>query len=115
MGVEVVIYRSSPISLEEWRGLVLSDSTLRLRSEPYSALNPKSREQIKIAKGVADTEIQRNGEWVPFLRWRRGALIAAYMPEFELSSNQVRLKLVQVAKQLHATLGTDAGDEALDW
>ena len=115
MSIAIVIYRPSPISLDEWRALVSSDGSLRLRSEPYSARNPKSGDLITIPVGEADAEIQNTGEWVPFLRWCRGSLTTEYESEFEVPSNPVRLKLVQVAKQLHAVLGTDAGDEALQW
>jgi hypothetical protein len=115
MSLGIVIYRSSPISLDEWKAIVSSDSDLRLRAAPYSARNPKSGELLAIPAGEADAEIQHTEEWLPFLRWRRGSLTTEYEPEFEVSSNPVRLKLVQVATQLHAVLGTDASDEALEW
>jgi hypothetical protein len=115
MSVGIIIYRSSPISLDDWRSVVSSDSTLRLRSEPYSARNPESGCLISIPAGEADAEIYSAGEWLPFLRWRRGSLLTEYASEFETPTNPVRLKLAQVAKQLGAVLGTDADDEALEW
>jgi hypothetical protein len=116
MSIGIVIYRSSPISLNEWKAIVSSDSGLRLKAAPYSAPNPESGELLAVSAGEADAEIQdTGGEWLPFLRWRRGSLTTAYEPEFEVPSNPVRLKLVHVAKQLHAVLGTDASDEALEW
>ena len=115
MSIEIIIYRSPSISLDEWRTVVSSDSSLRLRSEPYSVSNPISRELIVIPVGEADAEIQSATEWLPFLRWRQGSLATKYASEFEVASNPVRLKLVQVAKQLHAVLGTDVSDEPLEW
>lgn len=115
MGIGIVIYRSSPISLEEWHAVVASDASLRDRGQPYAATNPKSGELLNIAASEADAEIQVSGEWIPLLRWRRGALVAEYRAEFEAPSNPVRLKLSEVARRLNAVLGTDAGDEALNW
>jgi len=115
MSTGIVIYKSPLISLDEWRNLISSDNSLRLRLDPYSACNPKSGERITIPAGEADTEIQVMGQWEPFLHWRRGSLTMKYMPEFETPSNPIRCKLVQVAKKLHAVLGTDVSDEALGW
>jgi hypothetical protein len=115
MSVAVLIYRSPQISAQEWRAFVSSDGLLRLRTEPYTARNPKSGKVIAIPMGEGDSEIQIAGQWLLFLRWRSGSLTTEYEPELELPSNPLRLKLAQVAKQLQATLGTDAGDEALEW
>ena len=42
---------------------------LRLRSEPYVAVNPKTGERIQIPAGQADAEIAIEGKWLPFLRF----------------------------------------------
>jgi hypothetical protein len=59
------------IALSEWIAIVDEDDTLRLRVEPYVAINPRTGEKISIKPGDADAEIQINGEWLPFLHQRR--------------------------------------------
>lgn len=115
MSVAILVERPQRIALEEWRAVVAADSHLRLRSEPYFAMNPRTGESIQLPLGEADCEVLEDGEWVPFLRWQRGKLATEYRDEFEDPANLTRQKLVAVAKQLGAVLRTDAGDEPLEW
>ena len=115
MSVAILVQRTESITLEEWRGVVAADSHLCMRTDPYFAVNPRTGESIQLPLGEADCEIQEDGEWLPFLRWQRGRLATEYRDEFEDPGNLARRKLVAVAKVLGAVLGTDAGDEALEW
>jgi hypothetical protein len=115
MSVAIVLERPERITLEEWRGVVARDGLLRIRTEPYFAMNPRTRATIQLPLREADGEIQEDGEWVPFLRWQRGKLTTEYRDEFDDPTNRVRLKLVEVAEVLGAVLKTDAGDERLAW
>jgi hypothetical protein len=103
------------IAAEEWLQIVTSDGDLRLRKEPYIAVNPVTGETIQIDVGEADSEIHVNGEWLPFLCWRRGDLTTKYVRELEDKNNPRRMKLVAVANQLKAIIVSDAGDEPLAW
>jgi len=96
--------------------LVDEDDDLRLRVEPYIAFNPTTGEKISIKAGEADTEIQVHGQWVPFLRFRKGGNLAMkYLQEFDDTHNPTRLKIAAVAKSLGAFITTDAGDDVLSW
>ena len=88
---------------------------LRLRSEPYVAVNPKTGERIQIPAGQADAEIEIEGKWLPFLRFRGGALTTRYRRAFDDPTDPIRARIALVAKQLGAVIGTDAGDEILAW
>ena len=92
-----------------------ADPQLRLRTDPYFAVNPHTGASIRLPLGEADCEFEDSGEWVPFLRWRRGSLVTEWVPEHEKPRNPARNKLVQVARSFQARLGTDAGDEELGW
>ena len=107
--------RPSTISLEEWKQVVEQYADLRLRSEPYVAVNPKTGERIQMPAGQADAEIQVQGRWVPFLRFSRGALTTRYRREFDDPTDPIRARIALVARQLGAVIGTDAGDEVLSW
>jgi hypothetical protein len=103
------------IALSEWMAIVDQDDTLRLRVEPYVAVNPRTGEKISINPGDAATEIQINGEWLPFLRFRNGALTTKYVQEFDDPQNAGRIKITTIARRLGALICTDAGDEFLRW
>ena len=71
MSIALILTRlGSPISLSEWTRLVEEDDDLRLRTEPYVAINPSTRAKISIKTGEADADLQVDGQWVPFLRFR---------------------------------------------
>ena len=71
MSIALILTRpGSPISLLEWTWLVEEDDDLRLRSEPYVAINQSTGAKISIKTGEADAELQVDGQWVPFLRFR---------------------------------------------
>ena len=101
--------------ISDWKGLVEDDSGLRLRVEPYVAVNPRTGEKITLAMGKADAEIHVDGEWLPFLRFSNGRLVTEYHEDFEDPRNAVRAKIVAVAKRLGAVITTDAGDDILNW
>ena len=65
MSVDLIVERlgeGAPcIAVEEWKLLVSSDPDLRLRQEPYVAVNPRTRERIEIKAGEADSEILSEG------------------------------------------------------
>ena len=121
MSVSLVIMRpsaggaSAAVALEELKQVVGRHADLRLRSKPDIAINPKTGERIEIPAGPADSEIQINGQWLPFLQFRPGGLTAKYRSEFDDPGNPIRAKIAAVAKQLGAVIGTDAGDEVLSW
>ena len=122
MGVEVILMRVAgsdggheSIAISEWKGLVESEPGLRLRAEPYVAVNPKTGEKITLAIGKADAEIHVDGEWLPFLRFSNGRLVTEYHEDFEDPRNAVRAKIVAVAKRLGGVITTDAGDDILNW
>jgi len=121
MSVSLVVERRSAsagrsdISIEEWKRVVGQYADLRLRSAPYVAVNPKTGERIEMPAGQADAEMQVKGEWLPLLRFRRGALTAGYRREFEDPTDPIRARIALVAKQLGAVIGTDAGDDVFSW
>jgi hypothetical protein len=43
------------------------------------AFNPETGERISIKAGEAATEIQINGQWYPFIRFRDGNLATKYV------------------------------------
>lgn len=115
MSTSIVIERPQRITSEEWHGVVAADDELRIRTEPYIAVNPRTGESIQLPLGEADAEVLEGGQWLPFLRWQRGRLTTEYRDEFDDPANFARKKIVAVAKKLGAILSTDAGDEALEW
>jgi hypothetical protein len=117
MSIELIVMRpGEPITLSEWTQLVQEDLDLRLRVEPYVAIDPKTGAKISIKTGKADAECQVDGQWVPFLRFRKGGeLSTRYVQEFDHPQNAVRLKIASVASRLRARIGTDASDEFLSW
>jgi len=103
------------IAFDEWAKLVESDPGLRIRTEPYVAANPATREKIVMQTGQGDSEVEIGGEWVPFLRYRRGELTIRFTDEMDDPQDPVRNKIVAVAKALSALITHDAGDELLRW
>jgi hypothetical protein len=78
----------------------LTKTLLSLRREPYFAFNPGTGEKILINPGDADAEIQINGKWLPFLRFRDGALSTKYVQESDNPQNAMRLKITAIATAL---------------
>jgi hypothetical protein len=114
VSIELVVTRSAPaISLSEWMRLVEEDEDLRLRADPYVAINPTTGARILINAGEADAEFHINGRWIPFLRFWKGHLTTNYVEEFDNPENATRLKIAAVARRLAASIRTDAGDEPL--
>ncbi len=102
------------ISVDEWKQFVSSRDDVRLRTEPYVAVNPLTSQRISIPLGEADSEILVSGEWLPFLRYKRGKLITEYQEEFDDPSNEIRIMIAYAARAFQAVIGTDLGDEVLD-
>lgn len=117
MSIELIVMRpGAPITLSEWTQLVQEDVDLRLRVDPYGAINPKTGAKISIKTGEADAEFQFDGQWVPFLRFRKsGELSTRYLLEFDHPRNAVRLKIASVASRLGARIGIDASDQFFSW
>jgi hypothetical protein len=116
VSIELLVTRpDTAIALPEWLAIVDEDDTLRLRVEPYVAVNPRTGEKISINPGDADVEIRINGQWLPFLRFRHGALTTKYLQGFDDPQNVVRVKIAAIAQRLGALIRTDAGDEFLSW
>jgi hypothetical protein len=111
----IVTRPTAPISLSEWMTVVGEDDDLRLRVEPYVSLNPRTGERISIKAGEADTEVQINGQWYPFIRFRDGDLTTKYVHEFDDPQNAMRVKIAAVARRLGALIRTDVGNEFLNW
>ncbi|HVX16171.1 MAG TPA: hypothetical protein VHC22_33605 [Pirellulales bacterium] len=116
MGVSLLIERShsdprGPISLEEWKHLVASDDDLRLRTEPYVVVNPRTGDRITVPVGAADAELWCGEKWLPFLRFSPGRLETRFRND---SADPAELayfaKLAKIAKQLGAVLRNDSGD-----
>ena len=115
MSVALIIVRSGGISVAEWRQLVGVELDLRIRTEPYKAVNPRNQERLSIPVGEADAELRIGDQWVPFLRFDNGQLICEFTDELEDPDYPARRKIVAVAKYLKATISTDAGDDVLAW
>lgn len=63
MGVSLFVERpgrANAISLEEWWKLVADEPDLRLRAEPYSAINPKTGIRFFFPLGCRLRDAQRN-------------------------------------------------------
>lgn len=90
MSISIVVTRHAEnaecISIDDWKAVIEQHSDLRLRSEPYTIVNPKTGETLKMPAGEADSEFRHQGGWIPFLRFRAGTLFAKYQPEFETIS-----------------------------
>jgi hypothetical protein len=117
VSVALIVTRSGKaIALSEWMRLVEEDDDLRLRVEPYVAINPRTGDKISMKAGEADAEYRLNGQWIPFLRFRRGGdLTTKYVQGFDDPKNPTRLKIASVARRLGALVKTDASDEILSW
>ena len=121
MSVEVLVERRniagepSPIKIGEWRKILEADPQLRVRAEPYKAINPKMREELVMPVGEASSEMYVDGKWFPFLRFRRGTLSIRYQSGFEDPENELRKKIAHIARQLGAVVTSDAGDDILEW
>jgi hypothetical protein len=120
MGANLLIERvpgnvSAPISLDEWKRLVTADPDLRLRTEPWMAVNPRTADRITIPLGEADSEMWCDHDWLPFLWFARGRLAISYREEFDDSTNLVRLKIAEVARKLNAVVSCDCGGEPVQW
>jgi len=107
--------RANAISLEEWGKLVADEPDLRLRAEPYAAINPKTGEQVLLPVGDADSEMHSGMQWHPFLRFARGKLVMEYQPGFANPDNELRLRIASISRALGAQITTDADDEPLNW
>ena len=119
MSVGLIVERrgkdASRITIDQWKLLVSQHADLRLRVEPYIAVVPRTGQRIAINVGEADSEILDEGEWLPFLRYRRGTLTTEYLDEIDEPSNLLRRMTASIAKQLNAVVTTDAADEFLHW
>jgi len=103
------------ITVEEWEKVVACHTGMRLRKEPYVAVNPRTLEKIVFPCGEADAEILIKDEWLPFLRFERGSLTTEYQDEFDDSTNEIRIAIARIAAALSAVVGTDFSDGLLDW
>lgn len=117
MSVGVIVMRPSgtPIGLPEWTQVVALDPDLQIRAEPYEATNSRTGEAIRMRTVEADAELRVGDRWLPFLRYHDGRLTTRYISAYDDAQNPVRLKIAAVAKQLHAVITTDAGDDLLIW
>jgi hypothetical protein len=124
VSVEIVVTRAAIsaggadvllIAIADWQQIVADDAGLRLRVDPYVAVNPRTGETIKIRTGEADAEIDIDGQWHPFLRFRKGVLSIKYTNELDDPRSVIRAKISAIAKRLGAVVRTDAGDQLLDW
>ena len=121
MSVQILVERRdegtepAPIEIDEWSGILEADSQLRRRTAAYVAINPKTGERLSIRAGEADAEIYVDGKWLAFLRFHGGALMIKYQAEFEDPANELRKKIANIARQLHAVVTSDAGDDILEW
>lgn len=118
MGISLFVERpgrANAISVEEWGKLVADEPDLRLRAEPYAAINPKTGEQVFLPVGDADSEMHSGMQWHSFLRFARGKLVMEYQPGFENPDNELRLRIVSISRALGAQITTDVDDEPLNW
>ncbi|MBX9774899.1 MAG: hypothetical protein K2Y71_10870 [Xanthobacteraceae bacterium] len=106
MSIELIVTRridrtlrptGQSIGLMEWIQLVDADPALKMRSTPRRGMNPASGEGIVIGTGPADSEVQIQGEWVPFLRYREGELTMRFTDDLLDPNNTVRGKIAAVA------------------
>lgn len=114
----IVERRSAPrskISLQEWTDYIKNRKELRLREEPYVGMNPVTKESIIIPQNAGDSEIFIDGQWYPFLAFRRGSLQMKYLPEFENSTNKMRTLIIDIAKSFNAIIGNDCDDDEFKW
>jgi hypothetical protein len=103
------------IALSEWTQLVEADPSLKIRTAAYAAVNPSTGEKIESRAGAADSEIQIRGEWVPFLRYRKGELTMKFTEELLQPDDPVRRRVAAIAVELGALVTHDAGDELFQW
>jgi hypothetical protein len=115
--IERQVESSKPAQIEigEWIEIVNADPQLRIRAEPYLARHPVTASLLVIPVGEADAEIYFDGQWLPFLRFRRGKLITEYQSEFETPGNELRMKIAHIARQLGAVVISDTGGDDLEW
>lgn len=118
MSVTLYVERSRTqpaIERAEWLPLIGPDALLRQRTAPYVVVNPTTGATIEMPAGDADSEICMDGEWVPFLQFRRGKLRIGYVEGFDDPADLRRQTITAIAKALDAQIATDADDAPLDW
>ena len=118
MGVTLYVERprnQPAIELKDWCSLIEADTNLRSRTSPYAVVNPTTGATIEMAVGEADSEISVDGEWTPFLCFRRGKLTMNYIEGFDDPSNSQRQKIAAIASSLSALIVTDVDDDPLNW
>ncbi|MBI3727470.1 MAG: hypothetical protein HY254_03945 [Burkholderiales bacterium] len=119
MSIELIIERrdrlTAPISIEEWLQFVATQADLRFRTEAHIAVNPINASKINVFAGDGEVEILVKDRWLPFFRHNRGKLITKYQENFEDPLNEVRIKIICVAKAMNSVIRTDADDEILNW
>lgn len=118
MGVTLYVERSRnqpAIDLKDWCSLIEADTNLRSRTSSYEVVNPTTGSIIEMSAGRADSEIGVDGEWTPFLCFRRGKLTMNYIEDFDDPSNSQRQKIADIARSLSALIVTDVDDDPLNW
>ncbi|MFZ6710306.1 hypothetical protein [Undibacterium sp. TC9W] len=119
MGIELIIERrgrlTAPISIEEWLQFVATQADLRFRTEAHIAVNPVDASKVNVFAGGGEVEILVKDRWLPFFRHNRGKLRTKYQESFEDPLNEIRIKIIFVAKAMNSVIRTDADDEILNW
>ncbi len=77
--------------------------------------NPRTGELIRMNVGRGASVLHLQGDWIPFLEWRRGSLICQYNEELEDPDHPVRRKIVELSQTLRASIFLDVQDEPLEW
>jgi hypothetical protein len=103
------------IPLDLWLSVIERDPNLRLRAEPVTLTNPKTKQTISVDPLPGQSELCVGKQWVPFLGFRSGKLVMALAPPLEHKKSPVRHKVAQVARHFGAIITHDAGDEILRW
>ncbi|RFB72935.1 MULTISPECIES: hypothetical protein [unclassified Herbaspirillum] len=113
--VSRLVHSGQEIPLKEWQEYVENNPTLRLCEDENSAVNPVTKEVIKMKRPEGASEIKVDDEWKNFLWWSRGELYARYHPDFDNPISPLRQAVVSAARRFSSQIITDVDDTPLDW
>ena len=114
MGYEVHIRHvdGSAIGLDEWCDAVAMTEGMRLASGDAIAVNPRTKDEIRIPNQGGDVEVlfPEDDAWVRCLSWSLGRISFRPPADFGYPDSRFRLALAALAMQLSARLVGDDGE-----
>lgn len=111
MGYELHIECNDPIQLEDWKAAVVQVDGVALRTADSAAINPATREEIRIPVEGGDAVVDFSGSPVD-LRWSASGRVSFGPPaDWDEPRCALRDPIFSLAKQLGARIVGDEGEE----